>query len=77
MAFSAFEVSTKTMHISLCAPIKSEDEIQHILEFADKIYMTFGLSYRLELSTRPEKSKTIGTDEEWEIATNGLKRSSG
>jgi threonyl-tRNA synthetase len=35
--------------------------------------MTFGLPYRLELSTRPEKSKTIGSDEEWENATNGLK----
>jgi threonyl-tRNA synthetase len=29
------------------------------------------LSYRLELSTRPDKS--IGTDEDWEIATRGLK----
>ena len=54
-------------------PDQIRDEIQHILQFADKIYMTFGLPYRLELSTRPEKSKTIGTDEEWENATNGLK----
>ncbi len=45
----------------------------HLLNLADKIYMTFGLPYRLELSTRPEKSKTIGSDEEWENATNGLK----
>jgi len=35
--------------------------------------MTFGLPYRLGLSTRPEKSKTIGSDEEWEMATNGLR----
>jgi threonyl-tRNA synthetase len=54
-------------------PDQIQSEIQHILEFADKIYMTFGLPYRLELSTRPEKSKTIGSDEEWENATNGLK----
>ncbi|MGD2168961.1 MAG: threonine--tRNA ligase [Chlamydiota bacterium] len=47
------------------------DEILSILRLADKIYMTFGLSYKLELSTRPEKS--MGTDEDWEIATNGLK----
>jgi len=49
------------------------EEIHQILRLADKIYMTFGLPYRLELSTRPEKSKTIGSDEDWENATNGLK----
>ena len=54
-------------------PDQIRDEINQILQLADKIYMTFGLSYRLELSTRPEKSKTIGSDEEWENATNGLK----
>jgi threonyl-tRNA synthetase len=54
-------------------PDQIRDEINHILQLADKIYMTFGLPYRLELSTRPEKSKTIGSDEEWENATNGLK----
>ena len=56
-------------------PDQIRDEINHILQLADKIYMTFGLPYKLELSTRPEKSKTIGTDEEWENATNGLKGS--
>ena len=54
-------------------PDQIRDEINAILQLADKIYMTFGLPYRLELSTRPEKSKTIGSDEEWENATNGLK----
>lgn len=54
-------------------PDQIRDEINGILKLADKIYMTFGLPYRLELSTRPEKSKTIGSDEEWETATNGLK----
>jgi threonyl-tRNA synthetase len=47
------------------------DEIKNILLFADQIYMTFGLSYKLELSTRPEKS--IGSEEEWAAATTGLK----
>lgn len=54
-------------------PDQIRDEINQILKLADKVYMTFGLPYKLELSTRPEKSKTIGTDEEWENATNGLK----
>ena len=49
------------------------DEILKLLQFADKLYSTFGLPYRLGLSTRPDKTKTIGSDEEWDIATNGLK----
>ncbi|NCF71576.1 MAG: threonine--tRNA ligase, partial [Chlamydiales bacterium] len=49
-----------------------EDEIIRILELSDSIYETFGLKYHLELSTRPEKD-TIGTDEDWELATKGLK----
>lgn len=53
-------------------PSDIQQEISAVLALADEIYSTFGLSYRLELSTRPEKN-TIGTDEEWEIATAGLK----
>ncbi len=51
-------------------PDQIRDEISAILQMADKIYMTFGLSYKLELSTRPKKS--IGTEEQWELATKGL-----
>jgi len=54
-------------------PQQIKDEILHVLALADKLYMAFGLSYKLELSTRPEKGKTIGSDKDWEIATNGLK----
>ena len=53
-------------------PADIKDEILAILKVADIIYSTFGLSYHLELSTRPEKN-TIGSDEEWESATAGLK----
>jgi threonyl-tRNA synthetase len=54
-------------------PDQIRDEINALLKLADKIYMTFGLPYDMELATRPEKSKTIGSDEEWENATNGLR----
>ncbi len=47
-----------------------QSEIVGVLRLADEIYTAFGLKYRLELSTRPEKS--IGTDAEWENATKGL-----
>lgn len=53
-------------------PSDIEEEIVAILNFADELYTTFGLHYHLELSTKPEKN-TIGSDEEWEIATQGLK----
>ena len=46
-------------------------EIMNVIGLVDEIYSTFGLPYRLELSTRPEKS--IGNDQDWEIATSGLK----
>ena len=52
-------------------PSQIKDEILKILTFVKQIYYTFGLKYTFELSTRPEKS--IGTDRDWEIGTNGLK----
>ncbi|MEA3514457.1 MAG: threonine--tRNA ligase [Nanoarchaeota archaeon] len=48
-----------------------KDEILEVIKLADEMYSTFGLEYHLELSTRPDKS--IGSDEQWETATNGLK----
>lgn len=53
-------------------PSDIESEIVNILDLAHEIYSMFGLDYHLELSTRPEKN-TIGTDEDWKIATVGLK----
>jgi len=53
-------------------PSQIESEITNALDLAEELYHAFGLEYRLELSTKPEKN-TIGTDVEWENATNGLK----
>ena len=47
-----------------------QDEILQLLKLEQRMYSAFGLGFDLELSTRPEKS--IGTDEQWEVATNGL-----
>jgi threonyl-tRNA synthetase len=52
-------------------PTDIKQEILKVLALTEEIYSAFGLPYRLELSTRPEKS--IGTDQDWEIATAGLK----
>ena len=46
------------------------DEIQGVMKLIDEVYRKFGFSYEIELSTRPENS--IGSDEEWELATRAL-----
>ena len=47
------------------------DEISRVVNLINKVYTKFGFEYFLELSTRPEDS--MGSDEDWEAATNGLK----
>jgi threonyl-tRNA synthetase len=51
-------------------PDQIHQEILGILKLSDRMYSAFGLGFDLELSTRPEKS--IGTEAQWETATNGL-----
>lgn len=48
-----------------------ESEIQGVIRLIEEVYSKFGFSYEIELSTRPENS--IGSDEDWELATNSLK----
>lgn len=54
----------------ICMPEQVESEILGVLDFVAEVMAIFGFDYEVELSTRPEKS--IGTDEEWELATNAL-----
>ncbi len=55
----------------LCTPEQLNDEIIGIINFVRDVMAIFGFEYTTELSTRPEKS--IGSDEDWERATNALK----
>lgn len=48
-----------------------EDEIIRLIAFIDRIYRIFGLSYEIELSTRPEE-KYIGSIEVWNKAEEAL-----
>ena len=52
-------------------PDQVKDEISNIVKIIDKVYKQFGFKYHVELSTRPKDS--MGSDEDWENATNGLK----
>jgi len=45
-------------------------EIEGVIRLIDEVYSKFGFKYHVELSTRPKNS--IGSDEDWEVATNGL-----
>jgi len=49
-----------------------EAEIQKVIDLFDEVYKTFNLSYKAELSTRPENS--MGSDEDWEKATSALQK---
>ncbi|MBE6114746.1 MAG: threonine--tRNA ligase [Erysipelotrichaceae bacterium] len=48
-----------------------ESEVIRLIAFIDRIYSIFGLSYTIELSTRPEE-KYIGSLETWERAEAAL-----
>ena len=52
-------------------PEQIKDEIKGVVSLIDQVYSLFGFNYHIELSTRPEDS--MGSDEDWERATNGLK----
>jgi threonyl-tRNA synthetase len=56
----------------LCTPGQLNDEILGILNFVGDVMGIFGFEYSMELSTRPEKS--IGSDEDWDRATEALRR---
>ncbi len=51
-------------------PNQVTSEIIGVMNLIDEVYKQFGFEYHVELSTRPENS--MGTDEQWEMATNGL-----
>ena len=54
-----------------CTPEQIKSEILGVIKLIDSIYKVFGFEYMLELSTRPEDS--MGSDEDWEMATNALR----
>ena len=52
-------------------PEQIRDEIKGVVRLISEVYELFGFQYFIELSTRPEDS--MGSDEDWEMATNGLR----
>lgn len=52
-------------------PDQITSEIKGVVKIIDEVYSLFGFKYHVELSTRPDNS--IGSDEDWENATNALR----
>ena len=52
-------------------PEQIPEEIAGVVRLVDEVYTKFGFRYHIELSTRPENS--MGSDEDWELATDGLR----
>ena len=68
-----FRVRTFTQddaHIFM-RPDQIESEVMKLIQFIDRVYSIFGLSYRIELSTRPEE-KYIGDIAIWEQSEKAL-----
>ncbi|WP_029897540.1 threonine--tRNA ligase [Desulfohalovibrio reitneri] len=55
----------------LCRPDQLQDEILGVITFVTDVMRLFGFEFEAELSTRPEKS--IGSQEDWDRATDALK----
>jgi threonyl-tRNA synthetase len=51
---------------------QAENELADMLDLMGKVYKVFNLQSRVRISTRPDES--MGSDEEWERATNTLIR---
>ncbi len=67
--FRVREFTQDDAHI-ICTPEQLNGEIKGVLAFVKEMMGIFNFKYDLEISTRPKKS--IGTDEDWEMATKAL-----
>lgn len=68
--FRVREFTQDDAHI-FCRADQIEEQIIEIVDFIDKIMKTFGFSYSMMISTKPEKA--VGDDEVWEVSTQALK----
>jgi threonyl-tRNA synthetase len=67
--FRVKELTQDDAHI-ITPEDRAVDAVKEILELMERVYSVFGLTYRMKLSTKPDEH--MGTDKEWEYATNIL-----
>jgi threonyl-tRNA synthetase len=74
VASGLFRVKVLTQddaHI-ICTEDQAEAELVNMLDLMERVYGVFKLEYKVKISTRPDES--MGTEEEWERATDTLVR---
>lgn len=54
-----------------CRPDQIKQELKTFLRMMGEVYGTFGLAYKMALSTRPEKR--LGDEKLWDMAEGALK----
>ncbi|MFA5745450.1 MAG: threonine--tRNA ligase [archaeon] len=54
-----------------CTRDQMKDELTDLINFIDEVYKTFGFSYHMELSTKPEGA--MGDPKDWDLAESTLK----
>ncbi|MCK4647828.1 threonine--tRNA ligase [Candidatus Pacearchaeota archaeon] len=69
--FRVIQFTQDDAHI-FCTEKQLESELVRVIDLVDIFYKKFNLSYRVELSTRPEKR--IGSDKIWDKAEDALKK---
>jgi threonyl-tRNA synthetase len=67
--FRVIQFTQDDAHI-YCEEKQLEEEIGNVMDLIEFVYSKLGFSYRVELSTRPEKR--IGTDKIWDMAEKVL-----
>ncbi|MBU0957270.1 MAG: threonine--tRNA ligase [Nanoarchaeota archaeon] len=69
--FRVIQFTQDDAHI-YCTEEQIEEEVVGIMKLVDEIYKKFGMKFRVELSTRPEKR--IGSDDIWDKTEKILER---
>ena len=68
--FRVREFTQDDAHI-FCTQDQIKQQIIEVMEFVDKIMISFDFKYAMTISTKPDKA--VGSEDIWEIATNALK----
>jgi threonyl-tRNA synthetase len=69
--FRVIQFTQDDAHI-FCTDKQVEEELEKVIDLVDFVYKVFGLSFRVEVSTRPEKR--IGSDKIWDKTEALLKK---
>ena len=69
--FRVKSLSQDDAHI-IATEEQAEEELGKMLDLMERVYGVFGLQFKVKISTRPDDS--MGSDEEWERATDTLIR---